>query len=288
MPRTLPDTTRQGKKLDGRVCGSMNAPRLDLRSANRALETFGRRSLDALLPAELREAAFAAWKPKVDRRTLGIGLGAWQQMTLNEYRSQVGFTQLLQAMTLEGLSRDALQTMERLTRDEVVHVELCRRMVLGLGGDDVIPGEPQWVGLDTRLEPLEQIIEMATTSLCIGESISCALLGAAAKVATDRMAKAVLTRMTADESIHGQAGFHYLTVLLPVLSKKRRKWLEERATEAATIAFDICLAPYDDVDHPFGNLPYARLEPAMRATWKRVIAPGFERLGLRVKVPARS
>ena len=44
----------------------------------------------------------------------------------------------------------------------------------------------------------------------------CALLGAAAKAAKDPVAKAVLTRMTADESIHGQAGFHYLAVLLPV------------------------------------------------------------------------
>ncbi len=263
----------------------MTSPRLDLRSNNRALETFGRRSLDALLPTSLQSAAFDAWKPKGDDRTLAIGLGAWQQMTLNEYRSQVGFTELLQAMTVQGLSRDALQTMERLTRDEVVHVELCRRMVNGLGGEDVIPGEPQWVGLDAKLEPLEQVIEMATTSLCIGESISCALLGAAAKVATDPMAKAVLTRMTADESIHGQAGFHYLAVLLPVLSKKRRRWLESRASEAAVMAFGICLDPYDDVTHPFGNLPYARLEPVMRATWKRVIRPGFEKLGLKVAEP---
>jgi len=72
-------------------------------------------------------------------------------MTLNEYRSQVGFTDLLHAMTRVGLSRDSLQTMERLTRDEVVHVELCRRMVVGLGGSDVISGEPSWVGLEVSL-----------------------------------------------------------------------------------------------------------------------------------------
>lgn len=209
-------------------------------------------------------------------------------MTLNEYRSQVGFTDLLHAMTVLGLSRDALQTMERMTRDEVVHVELCRRMVNGLGGSDVIPGQPDWVSLDTRLAPLEQVIEMATTSLCIGESISCALLGAAAKAATDPIAKAVLTRMTADESLHGQAGFHFLAVLLPTVPKKRRAWLEARADEAAEMAFGICLAPYDDVDHPFGSLPFKALEPVMRKAWKRTIAPGFERLGLRVREPMPS
>jgi hypothetical protein len=106
------------------------SPRLDLRPINRALETFGRRSLDALLPEALQSERFVDWTPTVDASTLAIGRGAWEQMTLNEYRSQVGFTDLLHAMTRLGLSRDSLQTMERLTRDEVVHVELCRRMVV--------------------------------------------------------------------------------------------------------------------------------------------------------------
>ncbi|MBL8939249.1 MAG: ferritin-like domain-containing protein [Archangium sp.] len=264
----------------------MSTPRLDLRANSRALETFGRRSLDALLPPALQSGRFSAWKPKGDDAAIAIGRGAWEQMTLNEYRSQVGFTDLLHAMTRLGLSRDSLQTMERLTRDEVVHVELCRRMVVGLGGSDIIPGEPQWVGLDESLpDMVERVIEMVTTSLCIGESLSCALLGAAAKAARDPVAKAVLTRMTADESIHGQSGFHYLAVLLPVLTKRRKKWLEQRASEAAVQAFGICLEPYDDVSHPFGALPYARLEPIMRGTWKRLIGPGFVKLGLDVREP---
>lgn len=262
------------------------APRLDLRAINGALETFGRRSLDALLPAPLRSARFVGWRPRGDDDARAIGRAAWEQMTLNEYRSQVGFTDLLHAMTRLGLSRDSLQTMERLTRDEVVHVELCRRMVVGLGGSDVIPGEPSWVGLDASLaEPLEQVIEMVTTSLCIGESLSCALLGVAAKAAKDPVAKAVLTRMTADESIHGQSGFHFLASLLPALPRRRRRWLERRASEAAVQAFDICLAPYDDVSHPFGALPFASLEPVLRATWRRTIAPGFRKLGLSVHEP---
>lgn len=262
-------------------------PRLDLRANNRALETFGRRSLDALLPDALQSERFASWRPKGNDEARAMGRGAWQQMTLNEYRSQVGFTDLLHAMTRLGLSRDSLQTMERLTRDEVVHVELCRRMVVGLGGSDVIPGEPSWVGLDAALaDPLEQVIEMATTSLCIGESLSCALLGAAAKAATDPVAKAVLTRMTADESIHGQSGFHFLASMLPALPKRRWRWLERRASEAAVQAFEICLQPYDDVMHPFGALPYTKLEPIMRATWKRIIAPGFVKLGVSVREPA--
>lgn len=262
------------------------APRLDLRARHRALETFGRRSLDALLPKALQSERFSRWKPKGSDESRAIGRGAWEQMTLNEYRSQVGFTDLLHAMTRLGLSRDSLQTMERLTRDEVVHVELCRRMVVGLGGSDVIPGTPQWVGLDPSLPPLEQVTEMVTTSLCIGETLSCALLGAAAKAATDPTAKAVLTRMTADESIHGQSGFHFLATLLPALTKRARRTLERRATEAAEIAYGICLTPYEDVEHAFGALPYARLTPIVKGTWRKVIGPGLERLGLEVREPS--
>lgn len=261
------------------------ATRLDLRPSHRALETFGRRSLDAVLPEALQSAAFAKWKPRGTATLRRVGLSAWQQMTLNEYRSQVGFTTVLHAMTQLGLPRDALQTMERLTRDEVVHVELCRRMVTGLGGDDLIPGTPQWVSLLPELEPFEQVVEFIITSLCIGETLSCALLGAAGKVATDAMAKTVLTRMTADESIHGQSGFHFLAVLLQALPKRRWGWHERRASTAAELAFQVCLMPYDQAKHPFGALPSSRVGPILETTWKRLIGPGFERVGLRVRAP---
>lgn len=261
--------------------------RLDLRASHRALETFGRRALDELLPKPLRAEGFETWSPRGDERELELGLAAWQGMALNEYRSQVGFTSLLHAMTQLGLPRDALQTMERLTRDEVVHVELCRRMVRGLGGTDVIPGEPKWVQLWPEVSALEQVIEFVASSLCIGEGLSCALLNAAAKAATDQKARAVLTRMTADESIHGQAGFHFLAILLPLLPAGRKRWLEARAKEAAEQSFSLCLEPYDESPHPFGAVPHADVEPVLITTWDRLIAAGFENLDVTVRFDPR-
>src|SRR5262249_34625565 len=122
---------------------------LDLRSASRVLGKFHDRFHDDALPSDLSLEAFAAFdRGAYDAASLEWGLGAWQARLLDEYRSQVAFTDLLLQLTELGFSFDVLGTAVRVVRDEARHVELCRRMVHALGGDDIIPGEPGYVNPD--------------------------------------------------------------------------------------------------------------------------------------------
>src|SRR6476620_9766720 len=106
---------------------------LDLRSSSRVLARFHDRFHDDGLPTDLSLQAFARFDPGAyDAASLEWGLGAWQARLLDEYRSQVAFTDLLLQLTELGFSFDVLGTAVRLVRDEARHVELCRRMVRSL------------------------------------------------------------------------------------------------------------------------------------------------------------
>ena len=76
---------------------------------------------------------------------------------LDEYRSQVAFTDLLANMTTAGFAFDLLGVAVRVVRDELRHVELCRRMINVLGGSDLMSGDPALVNPSRRLHRLDRI-----------------------------------------------------------------------------------------------------------------------------------
>ncbi len=253
---------------------------LNLSTSNRTLGTHGRRFIDERLSEGLQAGLFAAPPTTGTEDERAMALNAWQQATLNEYRSQVGFTLLLSEATLEGLPFDALQTLARTVRDEAVHVELCRRMVRWLGGTDEIPGTPQWVTPDESLPRLDRIGDMVIGSLCIGESVSCFLLGAGRDEATDPTARAVLTQMTADESFHSQAGFALLEMLMPRLNAKQKRSWNRRAQLALDSVSEFCEQPFDLVWHPYGCLSFKRQRSIFRKIRDTRILPRLKTLGL--------
>ena len=127
---------------------------LNLASADRGLAGAQRRFFDEGLPPTLSAAAFQAFdRARYEPETIAWALEAWQLRTLDEYRSQVGFTELLMELTELGCAFDTLTAAVRVVRDEARHVELCRRLVVALGGTDEIPGEPKWVRSDSREPP---------------------------------------------------------------------------------------------------------------------------------------
>src|SRR5262245_23765448 len=103
---------------------------LNLERTGCALDGWHQRFVDDALPPELSAAAFSALSarayPEEDRRA---GCAAWELRALDEYRSQVGFTELLMELTELGFAFDVLGVAVRIVRDEARHVELCRRMV---------------------------------------------------------------------------------------------------------------------------------------------------------------
>jgi hypothetical protein len=209
---------------------------LDLRPSNEVFATHQRRFFDAELPEALSSKAFASFSPRrYGRKQLSWGKKAWQLRALDEYRSYYGFSDFLLALNALGVSFDVLSTAVRTVRDEARHVELCRRLVRALGGDDRIPGTPNFVASDPGDPPLMRALRMVMGSLCVGETLSVALLAATRDVAIDPLTREVLTVLAADESVHSQVGWTLLPMLWPEASKRQRATLTQEM--AAVVAY---------------------------------------------------
>jgi len=259
---------------------------LDLASTDRGLATVQRRFFDEALPPELSTKAFAAFdRCRYDDETLSWARESWQLRTLDEYRSQVGFTDFLGEVTQLGCTFDVLTAGVRVVRDEARHVEICRRLVVALGGTDQIPGEPRWVASDPKEPPLVRVVETIIGSLCIGECLSTALLVATQKVTKDPLAKAVVTALARDESFHGQLGWTLLPALWPLLSKPEQRRVKARLKEdlesAREVVFEGCGG--DDSQeprNPFGHLKNAERHVVFEGALERDVLRRFRALGL--------
>jgi hypothetical protein len=262
---------------------------LDLRPAHRTLATFHDRFQDDALPRELSLQAFAKFdRGAYDAASLEWGLAAWQARLLDEYRSQVVLTDLLLQLTELGCSFDILGTAVRVVRDEARHVELCRRMVHALGGDDLIPGEPSYINPAKALAPMRRVLQTTVGFLCIGETMSVRLILGVRQMTIDPLARRLITCLAADESIHSCFGWKLLEVLTPVLSAEDLAWVNEslppyfaaikdvvRTSAADDPAEPLSAAP----PNPFGYLSAADRMSVFDEAMRGDIIPRFEALG---------
>lgn len=268
------------------------APELDLRSVDPALALSQRRFFDEQLPRGAKAADFSAFKPaRYDAATIRWGLRAWQARTLDEYRSQVAFTELLLELSELGCSFDILTAGVRLVRDEARHVEVCRRLTLALGGDGIIPGRPSFVRSDPRRPHFERVMRSVMGSLCLGETLSAALLAATLKVTSDPLVRAVLTVLTSDESFHGQLGWKLLALLWPLATPPQRKRLERQLADDLAFVQQAAFANCEDdagwKRNPLGDLKTAERRQVYDRALAKVRAR-FTAQGVTLPRPART
>ena len=258
---------------------------LDLTASSRVLDTHARRFYDKELPPPLQSQAFARFdRRRFSTAELAWGRSAWQQRTLDEYRSLVGLSQYLDELGVLGLAFDAVSTAVRVVRDEARHVELCRRMVHALGGDDAIPGTPAWVRSNPRRPLFERVLETTLGSLCIGETFSVALLVKSRDVAKEPLSKSVLTLLAADESVHSQLGW----TLLPLLWREAKKPVRARLLRGVRSSLDyaakVSLEEGDDARarNPFGDLKPKERRAVFHQSVERDVLGRFAALGIRL------
>lgn len=261
-------------------------PVLDLGGVHPVFTTHQNRFFDAELPAQLRLRAFERFDAKrYDAETLEWGRVAWQLRTLDEYRSFTAFTGFLDTLNGLGCAFDILSTAVRTVRDEARHVELCRRLVRALGGDDRIPGTPDWVLPEADQPQLVQALATVIGSLCIGETLSVALLAATRDVAEDPLARALLKTLTADESVHSQLGWALLPLLWPMATKGRRRHLTAGLRTSLKLAREAVFAggsAEGGERNPFGELFLGERTEVYEQSLERDVLRRFRELGIRV------
>lgn len=264
-------------------------PALDLNPSDDGLKLWRRRYFDADLPPSLSTRAFERGAKErlraVDRQ---YGIDAWQHRALDEYRSQVAFTELLADITQLGLSHDILTAAVRVVRDEARHVEICRRMVVALGGSERIPGEPGWVTSDPGADAFERVLTMTFATLCIGETMSVAFLVTSRDVATFPLARAALEQLAKDESIHSQLGWRLLPLLWPHATKRLRKKLVGELPELFEAIWQSLFGSIEPGGRPLERDPFGDvLDHERQEVFDRCLEHDIVRRFERIGIPAR-
>jgi hypothetical protein len=152
---------------------------------------------------------------------------AWTGAAFQEHRTGIACAATLRALFECRAPVDLLALCARFPTDELVHVELCARMAMELGGGTEIRHDPDEliVDADPSLPPLMRAGELIVRFFCVGEALSIPLLRGTWRAARHPLPRAVLGRIVRDEAAHGVFGFTFLDWALPKLGEPERAHL---------------------------------------------------------------
>jgi hypothetical protein len=137
---------------------------------------------------------------------------AWTGAAFQEHRTGIACAATLRALFECRTPIDLLALAARFPTDELVHVELCARMAMELGGGTEIRHDPDALvaDADPSLPPLLRAGELIVRFFCVGEALSIPLLKGTWRAARHPLPRAVLGRIVRDEAAHGVFGFTFL------------------------------------------------------------------------------
>ncbi len=141
-----------------------------------------------------------------------IARKAWTGAAYQEHRTGVACCATLRALMEARAPLDLIALATRFPLDELVHVELCSRMAMELGGGTEIVHDPDHLvaDADANLSPLVRASELVVRFFCVGEALSIPLLRGTWHAARHPLPKAILGRIVRDEAAHGTFGFTFL------------------------------------------------------------------------------
>ena len=170
---------------------------------------------------------------------------AWTGAAFQEHRTGVACTAALRALIEARAPLDLIAMASRFPLDEMVHVELCARMAMELGGGTEIVHDPDALVLDAdpSLPPLVRAGELVVRFFCVGEALSIPLLRGTWHAARHPLPRAVLGRIVKDEAAHGTFGFTFLDWAVPLLSTDEIAHLGR----AADLAIDFTRRQWDEI-----------------------------------------
>jgi hypothetical protein len=225
---------------------------------------------------------------------LAAARSAWTGAAFQEHRTAAACASTLRALVEACAPLDLVAAFSRFPLDEIVHVELCARMAMALGGGAELRYAESAICADGNpaLTPLLRATELVVRNFCVGEALSIPLLHSAWLHATHPLAHAVLGRIVRDEAAHGIAGWSFLDWALPQLDADgvafARRTAEAAIGEIRRLWNHLSQRPRSPASdgHPLGWLgSQAYLAVAERALRTRVVAP-FTARGIDVSAAA--
>lgn len=143
---------------------------------------------------------------------------AWTGAAFQEHRTGASCALTLKALIEARAPLDLIAIACRFPLDELVHVEMCSRLAMELGGGSEIRHDPRSLIYEPPrdLSPLLYASELVVHNFCVGEALSIPLLRGAWKAAEQPLMRAVLGRIVRDEALHGNFGWSYLEWAAPL------------------------------------------------------------------------
>lgn len=146
---------------------------------------------------------------------------AWTRAAFQEFRTGTACALTVKALYECRAPLDLIAMASRFPLDELVHVELCSRLAMELGGGIPIYHDPQ----NMIIEPLKDVdpvlaaADLVVRFFCVGEALSIPMLRGTWHAAQHPLPKAVLGRIVKDEAAHGAFGWLFLDWALPLLEE---------------------------------------------------------------------
>lgn len=192
------------------------------------------------------ERRYRRMRPEVERMPWGtLDLSAyppavvakarriWTMAAYQEYRTGASVTAALQHLFEVSAPVDLIAIATRFPLDEIVHVELCARLLDELGGAVTLKHDPDRLAPHPpeHLEPLLRCAVLITRVFCVGEAVSIPILRTSAERAEHPLIRAVLARIAKDEALHGQFGWMFLDWIGDALTDEDRALLRSVARD---------------------------------------------------------
>ncbi len=171
------------------------------------------------------ERRYRKLRPEVDRLSWGTlkperypasiveaARRTWTEAAFQEHRTGLACASTLRALIAARAPLDLVAMATRFPLDEMVHVELCARLVGELGGAIRLLHDPLHIIVepDADAAPLRQAAELVVRNFCVGEAVSIPLLRGSWRAARHPLIRQVLGLIVKDEAAHGQFGWMFL------------------------------------------------------------------------------
>jgi hypothetical protein len=161
----------------------------------------------------------------------------WTNGVFTEYASAAAFSNLATAMLECGAPVDLTAAAADIVVDELAHVEIVSRLVMGLGGGVPYEADLSKVSqlTDPDATPLMRAAELAITTSCVGEALSVPSLTRSRSLTDVPLVHAVLDRLVRDEGPHAEIGPRFLAWAGDRLSAGDRDRLGQIARRAVAV-----------------------------------------------------
>lgn len=155
----------------------------------------------------------------------------WTTAAFQEYRTGVMCSAALTAMMEVGTPLDIIAVATRFPLDEMVHVELCCRLLAELGGPVRLVHEPDKLTMPVSDPPTAflRAAELVMRIFCVGEAASIPILHSGWKNSKIPLIRAMMGRIVKDEAAHGTFGWLFFDWIGDELSDEERAYLRKVA-----------------------------------------------------------